>query len=315
MDRDIAVRVRACHLCALSKPAQNTKLGFLASDVASRPMEKLFIDFVGPFPRSKAGNTMLLVAVDAFSKFVWLIPLRKATASLTVQALHNHLFQHWGIPTTIVSDNGCQFTSNIFKRMCFSNGIQHVTTSPYYPQPSHAERFNRNLRSALIAYHAEDHTTWDQNLRWLQLAFNCALHEGHKSVPFELLMGFKPNNPLSNLWKIGDLLPDSPATEVKKTWAAAHRNLLRSHEKVRKRYNIGRVENPFKVGQLVYCLSHPISSAVNKRVSKLCYRWSGPHRISRWLSPVTALLVDPNSGAKFRKAHISHLKAYKGHQV
>ena len=56
MDRDIATRVKACHLCGLSKPAQNTKLGLLSSDVASRPMEKLFIDYVGPFPRSKSGN-------------------------------------------------------------------------------------------------------------------------------------------------------------------------------------------------------------------------------------------------------------------
>ena len=72
MDRDIATHVKACHLCGLSKPAQNTKLGLLSSDVASKPMEKLFIDYVGPFPRSKSGNAYLLVCVDAFSKFVWL---------------------------------------------------------------------------------------------------------------------------------------------------------------------------------------------------------------------------------------------------
>ena len=48
MDGDIAARVKACHFCGLNKPAQNTKLGLLSSDVASRPMEKLFIDYVGP---------------------------------------------------------------------------------------------------------------------------------------------------------------------------------------------------------------------------------------------------------------------------
>ena len=73
-DRDIATRVKVCHLCGLSKTAQNTKLGFLSSDVASRPMEKLFIDYVGPFPSSKSGNSYLLVRVDAFSEFVWLFP-------------------------------------------------------------------------------------------------------------------------------------------------------------------------------------------------------------------------------------------------
>ncbi|MDR0585899.1 MAG: hypothetical protein LBG26_01535 [Treponema sp.] len=45
---------------------------------------------------------------------------------------------------------------------------RHVTTKPYYPQPSHAERFNRNLRPALIAYHHQNHSRWDENLSWLQ---------------------------------------------------------------------------------------------------------------------------------------------------
>lgn len=42
MDRDIVGRVKSCHLCGLSKPAQNTKLGFSSSEVVNRPMEKLF---------------------------------------------------------------------------------------------------------------------------------------------------------------------------------------------------------------------------------------------------------------------------------
>jgi hypothetical protein len=75
MDKDICSRVRACHTCALSKPAQNSRLGLLASEVAQRPMQKIFIDYVRKLPRSKAGNTAIHVCVDAFSKFVWLIPV------------------------------------------------------------------------------------------------------------------------------------------------------------------------------------------------------------------------------------------------
>ncbi len=308
MDRDIANRVRSCETCSLSKPARNTKLGLLSSEVAEKPLEKLFIDYVGPFPRSKTGNKFLLVCVDAFSKFVWLLPLRNATAQLTVQKLKTHVFQHFGVPGTIVSDNGTQFVSHIFKKMCFGNGIHHVTTSPYYPQPSHAERFNRNLRSALIAYHAEKHTTWDQELPWIQFAFNTAHHESHKAVPFELLFGFPPNNPLANVWKIDELLPKPGSSDLKVTWEAARRNLIRARELVRKKFNRGRIANPFQVGDMVYCRTHPVSLAADKKAAKLCYRWSGPHRILAFTSPVTAKLGDPHSGKIFRKAHISHLK-------
>jgi hypothetical protein len=77
MDNDIAVRVRACRVCGLSKPAQNTHYGMLSSDVATRPMEKFFVDFVGKLPRSKSGNAYALVCVDAFTKFVWIFPVRR----------------------------------------------------------------------------------------------------------------------------------------------------------------------------------------------------------------------------------------------
>ena len=59
MSRDIRVKVRGCNTCCMSKPAQNTRLGMLASAVAEKPLQKLFIDYVGKFPRSKSGNAVI----------------------------------------------------------------------------------------------------------------------------------------------------------------------------------------------------------------------------------------------------------------
>jgi hypothetical protein len=169
MDKDIKVRVKSCHPCRLSKPAQATRVGFLASDVANAPMEKIFIDYVGPFPRSKMGNSFALVAVDAFSKFTWIFPVRRATSAITIACLKS-IFSTSGVCRHLVSDNGSQFTSPEFRHFVFGLGIHHFTTTPYYPNPSHAERFNRNLKSALIAYHYTNHSLWDSELHWLQFA-------------------------------------------------------------------------------------------------------------------------------------------------
>ncbi len=49
---------------------------------SSRPFEKLFVDFLGPYPRSKRGNTVILIVLDHYSKFVLVKPLREASASL-----------------------------------------------------------------------------------------------------------------------------------------------------------------------------------------------------------------------------------------
>jgi hypothetical protein len=81
-----------------SKPAQNTRLGLLSSDVAQRPRQKLFIEYVDKFPRSKTGNTVILVCVDAFSKFVWLLPVREATTKATVKALKERIFSSFSVP-------------------------------------------------------------------------------------------------------------------------------------------------------------------------------------------------------------------------
>jgi transposase InsO family protein len=122
MDKDIRARVRACNTYALSKPAQNTKLGLLASEVAQRPTQKIFIDYVGKFPRSKAGHTAILVCVDAFSKYVWLITVRQATTSSTIKALKEIIFASFSVPAVVASDNVQCFTSIEFKQFSLNWG-------------------------------------------------------------------------------------------------------------------------------------------------------------------------------------------------
>jgi hypothetical protein len=63
--------VRKCDLCQRAKPAQDTRVGLHAASPSSQPMEKLFVDFMGPLTRTKRGNLAILVVVDGFSKFVF----------------------------------------------------------------------------------------------------------------------------------------------------------------------------------------------------------------------------------------------------
>lgn len=76
------------------------------------------------------------------------------------------------------------------------------------------------------------------------------------------------------------------------------------------KYNRGRLPVPFRAGDLVLYKSHPISSAANRHAAKLCFRWTGPVQIQRFLTPVSVSLVDPTTGVYVRKAHVSHLKKF-----
>jgi transposase InsO family protein len=115
------------------------------------------------------------------------------------------IFANFGFCKQFVSDNATCSTSRAFRHFCFGLGIHHFTTTPYHPNPSYAERFNRKLRSALIAYHHDKHCLWNSELYWLQFAFNSARHEAHDCTPFSLMCGFKPYNPLSNVWSTSEL--------------------------------------------------------------------------------------------------------------
>jgi len=96
-------------------------------------MQKIFIGYVGKLLRSKAGNTVILVCVYAFSKFVWLVPVREAMTRMTIKALNKSIFGSFSVPEVLVSDNAPCFTSGEFRQFCIWLGIKHVTTSPYYP--------------------------------------------------------------------------------------------------------------------------------------------------------------------------------------
>ena len=67
---DVFQYVRKCGLSRRGKPAQNTRMGWHTAEPFTRPMQKLFADFVGPLTRTKRGNVAILVVLDSFSKFV-----------------------------------------------------------------------------------------------------------------------------------------------------------------------------------------------------------------------------------------------------
>ena len=68
---------------------------------------------------------MFLIVIDAHSKWIEVFPVATATALTTIQRLRQ-LFAQFGIPESIVSDNGPQFTAAEFQEFCRLNGIRHI---------------------------------------------------------------------------------------------------------------------------------------------------------------------------------------------
>jgi hypothetical protein len=310
MRSDIFSFVRECQECQRAKPAQDSRVGLHSSQLVSRPLERIFMDFFGPIVRSRRGNIAVLVILDGFSKFVAMYPVRRITSEIVKACLVEKFFPSFGVPQSIVSDNAAVFKSRTFYNLCFSWGIRHITTSPYYPQASQVERFNRNLKAALVIYHNSQHTRWDENLPSLAIAFNTAWHEATGATPASLFLGRELNHPLGLKWELHEVELQRDSKAINEYWEVALSNLRRARARVAARYDAGRSRGEFRVGDWVLVRLHPTSSKSRQRSAKLEFKWSVPLMIAKFVSPVTALLANPETGVIVKKAHVSQLKPY-----
>ena len=101
---------------------------------------------MGPLPQGKRQMKFLLVAIDYFTKWVE----AKALATITKAKVQNFVWKNivcrFGIPRTIISDNGRQFDSRAFRSFCSNLGIKNKYSSPGHPQANEQTKVtNRSL--------------------------------------------------------------------------------------------------------------------------------------------------------------------------
>ena len=74
---------------------------------------------------------MYLVLIDAHSKWIEAFNTASATSTAVIEELRT-LFAQFGLPETIITDNGTFFKSAEFEEFLSSNGVKHVTCAPYH---------------------------------------------------------------------------------------------------------------------------------------------------------------------------------------
>ncbi|XP_063904810.1 uncharacterized protein K02A2.6-like [Zophobas morio] len=99
----------------------------------------------------------------------------------------------WGIPETLVSDNGTQLTSEEFSVFLKRNGIRHVTGPPYKPETNGAAEnavrsFKKGFKAALLDQrnrHVSTDTLVSRYLFWYRNSTHCQTNE----APAKLMLG------------------------------------------------------------------------------------------------------------------------------
>lgn len=103
----------------------------------------------------------MLTAVDRFTRWPIAVPQVNITAETVIDAFSYGWVQHFGVPSTITTDRGAQFSSKLFTQLAKVWGIQTLMTTPYHPKANGlVERFDRRLKEALLALGSESPEDW-----------------------------------------------------------------------------------------------------------------------------------------------------------
>ena len=114
--------------------------------------------------------------------------MSSTTATTCADAFVAGWIARFGVPASITTDRGVQFTSAVWAVLCQRLGVQHITTTAYHPQSNGiVERFHRQLKDSLRARLAS--ADWPSHLPWVLLGLRSAPKEDHNVSSAELLYG------------------------------------------------------------------------------------------------------------------------------
>ena len=204
--QDVSKWARECLPCQRAKVTKHTVPPIGEFEVPGRRFQHINIDLV-TLPVSN-GFRYLFTAVDRFTRWPIAIPLVDISTESVVDAFAYGWVQHFGVPTTVTSDRGAQFTSAIFRQLAQIWGIQTITTAPYHPEANGlVERFHRRLKEALIALGDETPEQWFWKLPLVMLSIRTTLKPDIGASPADLVYG-------EGLAVPGETLPSNPSTEA-----------------------------------------------------------------------------------------------------
>ncbi|UYV79263.1 K02A2.6-like [Cordylochernes scorpioides] len=126
MNKEIEELINNCSICQQTSRA-NLKEPMLPHQAPDYPWQKVGIDI------SQIESLRYLLIVDYFSNYPEIYKLQDMTTDTIIRKLKRTL-SNFGIPETLVSDNGPPFFSKEFQNFTSTWNIVHVTSSPYHAQ-------------------------------------------------------------------------------------------------------------------------------------------------------------------------------------
>ena len=150
MQKEAQEYVKKCDQCQIFAPNIHQPRGVLNHFSSLWPFAQWGLDIVGPFHKATGSKKYLLVGTDYFTKWVETEPLANSRDVDVKRFIWKNIITRFGVPHTLISENGFQFDSKAFRKYCSDLGIKNRYSTLAYPQGNgQAETVNKVIVSGL----------------------------------------------------------------------------------------------------------------------------------------------------------------------
>ena len=286
--------IKNCSSCLQVKPVKHATLKppLLSLAVDQHfPGDLLQIDIVGKLPDS-GGFTHILTAKDVFSKYLFAIPLRNASAPNVAKQLFHLFMRNSYIPKTVLSDMGTAFTAKIMTELSKLLEITMQYATVKHPQTvGSVERTHASLKQYLGIYGNKLKKDWHTYVDLAAFVHNTSYHVSIGCTPTYLFHGREPVKPLDvrfNLKTIQNLetryeFTSSMQDRMNEVFSAACDARITAYNKYRTFYD--RKANAAPLSKHRYCLLlNPKLATVNDHMGKSLNKWIPLYRVEQVLT-------------------------------
>jgi len=280
--------VANCHECRRAHvPRDKTPGLHHPLPIPDHPWQHICIDFKSQ-SMDVDGFDNICVFIDRFGKNPVSIPCHKtATAEDMAWLYYVHVYRHYDLPDSIVSDRGPQFISQFWNALMSILGVKVTLSTAYSPQTDgQTEIMNQYSDQRLRPFVNHYQDNWSKMLPALDNAALTLPHESIGTSPFFLTRGYSPRKSFD--WKA----PKKPETAQEKLshekaiafakmlqdgWEVGKKIMAAAQEKQSRDVNKSRRIPDFDVGDYVWLLTKHLK--LDRPNRKLAEQATGPFEI------------------------------------
>lgn len=183
---DVRKWAQSCISCQQNKVTRHTKSPIGDFKQPDDRFKVVHVDIIGPLSPSD-GNMYCLTCIDRLSSWMEIIPMPNITAESVASSFYNNWITRFGVPEIIVTDQGKQFESELFRSLAMLCGAKVQHTTSYHPQANgKIERLHRTLKAAIRAH---KNPRWTESLPTVLLGLRAAIREDSGYSLAEMVYG------------------------------------------------------------------------------------------------------------------------------